>query len=385
LPGSLYTAPMASARAQPPVEVLSQVAGYITWVAVGAPMVLELPQGPAGLLGLWGGCFAGFGALFALINTPRFDPWVHRVRLLPLTLMTLCSLGVIGFGAGYWLGGILLIIVASYAAHLLSLPHAALWVLGQTVAMGVLFLATGEAARALVQVALYLGFQLFALFTSYAALSEARAREALAKVNAELRVAQALLSENSRLAERLRIARELHDLVGHHLTALSLNLEVAAHLSEGRARAHVETSQGLAKGLLSDVREAVSSLRGDGLELSGALTVLIRDLPTLKVHLELADDLRIDDPQRAQVLLRCVQEIVTNAARHAQAENLWLSVTPSPHGLNLSARDDGRGAGALTWGNGLTGMRERLEGLGGRLELHPNPGHGFALTATLPV
>lgn len=125
-------------------------------------------------------------------------------------------------------------------------------------------------------------------------------------------------------------------------------------------------------------------MRGDGPELSGALTVLIQDIPTPKVHLKLADNLRIDDPQRAQVLLRCVQEIVTNAARHAQAENLWLNVAPSPQGLKLSARDDGRGAGALTWGNGLTGMRERLEGLGGRLELHPNPGHGFALTATLP-
>ena len=133
------------------------------------------------------------------------------------------------------------------------------------------------------------------------------------------------------------------------------------------------------------MREVVSSLRGDGLELSGALHTLVGDIPAPKVHLELAEDLSIDDPQRAQVLLRCVQEIVTNAARHAHAENLWLRVAPSPEGFTLSARDDGRGAGALVWGNGLTGMRERLESLGGRLELYPNPGRGFALTATLPA
>lgn len=60
-------------------------------------------------------------------------------------------------------------------------------------------------------------------------------------------------------------------------------------------------------------------------------------------------------------------------------------MAPSPEGLTLSARDDGRGTGTLVWGNGLTGMRERLEMLGGRLELQPNPGRGFALTATFPL
>ncbi|ADI15617.1 sensor histidine kinase [Truepera radiovictrix] len=381
---------MPSARSALPVEVLSQVAGYITWLAVGVPMALEPAQGPAWLSVLWGGCFVGFGALFALINAPRLDPWVHRVHLLPLSLMTLCSLGVIGFGPGYWLGGILLIIVASYAAHLLSLPHAALWVLGQTVAMGALFLATGETVPALVQAALYLGFQSFALFTSHAALSEARAREALARVNAELRATQALLSESSRVAERLRIARELHDLIGHHLTALSLNLEVASFVleaqGESKALAHVRTSQSLAKGLLGDVREVVSEVRaGSSLDLAGALRTLIQGIPDLRIHLDVPEDLSVDDPQRAQVVLRCVQEVVTNTVRHAGARNLWVRVARTERGLTLSARDDGGGAHALGRGNGLTGMGERLEGLGGRLELHPNPGRGFSLEAWLPL
>lgn len=390
MPGSLYTARMPSARAALPVEALSQVAGYITWLAVGVPMVLEPPQGPTWPLVLWGGCFAGFGALFALINAPRLDPWVHRVRLLPLSLMTLCSLGVIGFGAGYWVGGVLLIIVASYAAHLLPLPHAALWVLAQTVVMGALFLATGEVAQALVQAALYLGFQSFALFSTHAALSEARAREVLARVNAELRATQELLSESSRVAERLRIARELHDLIGHHLTALSLNLEVASHVleaqGEGRALTHVRTAQGLAKGLLGDVREVVSEVRSGGaLDLAGALQTLLEGIPDLQIHLDVQDDLGVDDPQRAQVVLRCVQEVITNTVKHAGARNLWITLERTERGLTLAARDDGGGARALGRGNGLTGMEERLEGLGGRLELHPNPGRGFSLEAWLPL
>ncbi len=173
-------------------------------------------------------------------------------------------------------------------------------------------------------------------------------------------VAQALLAKSSRLAERLRIAHELHDLIGHHLTALSLNLEVAG----GKAKAHIETSQGLAKELLSDVREAVGSLRAGGLELSGAIVVLVQDIPTPKVHVEVADALKIDDPQRAQVLLRVVQEVITNTVRHARAENLWLRLEPA-----TTVRVPGH--------LGMVWKRP--------LELHPNPGRGFALTATLPA
>ena len=103
------------------------------------------------------------------------------------------------------------------------------------------------------------------------------------------------------------------------------------------------------------------------------------------VHLELSGYLQVDDPGRALALLRVMQEIVTNTVRHARAQNLWLVLEPTAQGVRLSARDDGHGAPALCPGNGLTGMQERVETLGGRLELHPNPGRGFALTATLPA
>jgi signal transduction histidine kinase len=91
------------------------------------------------------------------------------------------------------------------------------------------------------------------------------------------------------------------------------------------------------------------------------------------------------DPQRAQVLLRCAQEIITNSVRHAQASNLWIRLSATPEGLAMSARDDGCGVSSVHHGNGLTGMTERLVQLGGKLEIESSRGAGFALHAWLPM
>ena len=367
-----------------PLWSLSQAAGLVTWLAVGVPRGLERLQGPVpGTFSLWLVCYLSFGVLFALLSDPRFDAWLPHRSLLPL--LTLLTFGVIGFGAGYWLGGVLLIITASSAPHLLSPRNAALWIVGQTAVMTLLFLLTGEVINALVQAALYLGFQLFALFTTRAALSEAAAKERLAQLNAELRATQELLRESSRMAERVRLAHELHDVIGHHLTALSLNLEVASHVAEGRALTQVQTAQAISKTLLAEVRGVVSKVREPiCLDLAAALRLLSRDIPTPQVHVTVAPGVALEDPERAQVMLRCAQEMITNTVKHAEAQNLWLRLEQDDHALTLHAHDDGCGAGSFACGNGLTGMRERLETLGGRLELNPSSGRGFSLTAALP-
>ena len=104
----------------------------------------------------------------------------------------------------------------------------------------------------------------------------------------DLQNTRLLATESSRIAERVRIARELHDLVGHHLTALTLNLEVASHLVEGNAKDKVRQAQSVAKLLLSDVREVVSQLRqDDAIDLTKALHSLVEGVPQLAIHLEL--------------------------------------------------------------------------------------------------
>ena len=107
--------------------------------------------------------------------------------------------------------------------------------------------------------------------------------------------------------------------------------------------------------------------------------------PEPRIHLDLPDALALTDPQRAQVLLRCAQEIITNSVRHAHARNLWIGLAEDEQRLALTARDDGRGADEVEAGNGLQGMSERLRQMGGDLKIETRPGAGFALSAWMPV
>ena len=187
------------------------------------------------------------------------------------------------------------------------------------------------------------------------------------------------------MAERVRIARDLHDLIGHHLTALSLNLEVASHVSEGKALAHVQKAQTLTKLLLSDVRETVGVMREDAvLNLSNALETLTRDIPNLKIHLTLPHDLRLDDPHRAQALLRCVQEVLTNTVKHAGAANLWLDVIRTEGGSSSALETTAR-RGERHRGSWAQRHERALRLLGGDVSLASTPGQGFSLRARLPV
>src|ERR671919_1026575 len=181
------------------------------------------------------------------------------------------------------------------------------------------------------------------------------------------------------LAERERLSRELHDTLGHHLTALSLNLEAARHLAaDDRTREQVERAQSVTSLLLRDVRGVVSALRGeDPIGLADALRILVDAVPEPRIHLQVADDLPVTDPLRAQTVLRCVQEIITNAVRQAHAANLWIELSRSDSGLRITASDDGRGANEIRPGHGLLGMRERVEAVGGHLDIQSEVTRGF--------
>ena len=91
------------------------------------------------------------------------------------------------------------------------------------------------------------------------------------------------------------------------------------------------------------------------------------------------------DPEQGHLLLRCVQEIITNSVRHARARNLWIRLSLSQDGVAMSARDDGRGVNTVQAGNGLRGMSERLSQLGGKLEVESQIGAGFTLHAWIPT
>src|SRR5205085_10751655 len=206
--------------------------------------------------------------------------------------------------------GILLVIVAWELALLLPTWTALLWILGQTALLATILYEGRLSNLALFATNTSLGFQLFAFVTASIAKRESRARNDLGRANAELRATRELLAESSRLGERARISGELHDVLGHNLTALNLHLEVAKHVSDGKALEHVQKSQALAKLLLRDVREVVSAVRGDDqIDVRRAVETLVDGLPYPKIHLNIAGDLKVDDSACAHTLLRCIQEV----------------------------------------------------------------------------
>lgn len=277
---------------------------------------------------------------------------------------------------------ILFVVTAAIAARLVS-PRLAVAVVAVQTAVLAVGIAFGgwPFTDVVLGVVAYGGFQAFGALMVLAARRETEARHELAATHAELRSAMAVLEATSRDSERLRIARDLHDVVGHQLTALALELEVASH-SEDPA-VHVRRAREIAKGLLGDVRSTVGQMRDRAQPLEPSLMALARDVPGLTVSVTVAGADEIGGEETG-VILRCAQEAITNTLRHAGADRLDLLVDAGPEGVRLLASDDGRGVERVEPGHGLNGMRERVESLGGSLVVHTSPGSGFRLVCELP-
>ena len=365
-------------------------AGILTWCLVGialllAPLYARQPLTTASIIGAW--------SAMALFLMAFLHPWSRMrmvapfwQRVIALGVMTAAVIAVSYFSRSSF-GAILSTVIAGILPWLLPRLLGVAWLFALSLVFAVMVALLPQFGWIFLipQLMILLGLMLFAFAASTLALNQLRARDELRRVNSELRATQSLLAENTRIAERVRIARELHDLVGHHLTALSLNLEVASHTSAGKTKEHVDRAGSIARLLLSDVREVVSDMRQDDrVDLREAVRELASGVPEPAIHLDIPDELSLTDPKRAQILLRCAQEVITNTVRHARAQNLWIRLTADDDGLRLVARDDGRGAAELLPGNGLTGMRERIKELGGRLEIMTRPDSGFRINAWMP-
>ncbi len=370
---------------------LLRYAGLFTWACVGIPLVLNAWYFSEGIprenLVAWRVAWFTFGICYWVLTGRLGRGGGQAVNLLLLGTLTTCAIAVSYFSNTGLAGGLLLVI-AGLLPWQLGVRLGLAWMVLQHLALVPVFASWEEFSliEALLQALFYIGYSTVAFVTGLVARQQAQAREEQRRLNAELRATRALLAESTRLTERMRISRELHDLLGHHLTALSLNLEVATHLSEGKVREQVQQAHLLAKLLLTDVREAVSQLREDDeVDLRESLGELVQGVPAPQIHLNAPSTLPGGDPVRAQVILRCAQEIITNAVRHSGAQNLWLELAQERDGIRIRARDDGGGSTGFKPGNGLSGMRERLQEFGGDLTVSTQPGGGFALDAFLPL
>jgi signal transduction histidine kinase len=367
-----------------PLPRALRLLGYALCVIIAAPEIVGWITGGRSPHGaLWLICYAVFVAGFHLGASAASGAAgnVRRVVALGIEEGAMVALAL---AAPCQFAALALVVTALQAALFLRPRALVITLAAHTGVVSFLVMRGCGAWTSVSWLLAMVGFQAAVAVAVVLARRESEARADLLQTNIALRAARARLAEGARAEERHRIARDLHDALGHNLTALGLQLEVARSVAPEKAAPHVTKACALADEALSDVRAAVGAMRGaGGADVGRALRELCAETPGLVVHLDLPEPFAVDDADRAHCLVRCVQEIVTNTLRHAGAQNLWIRVARTASFVEVDARDDGRGASEVRAGNGLRGMRERIEEMGGRLAVAAAP--AFSVSARLPV
>lgn len=362
--------------------------GLLTWALVAGIELMWrgstlLATQPAQLLlTVVGYLVALIGFLLVALESPgRWAPWLPKLGV-ALQVMAVLGLQLLDHRS---LNQILLVMWASQLPYFLSLGRSVLLCAAAIVLNAVIQAAIEPTAVPWFEPTIYFTFCLFAMFTSRNAMVTEQARLELAQRNAELEATQKLLAASAQHSERLRIARDLHDTMGHHLTALALQLEILQHQTGSAAEQTQTQSRQLVKLLLADVRATVSNLRSEHqLDVQPLLAPLLRSSPKLKIIADIAPDLTVADTRIAETLLRAVQEILTNTWRHSSAQQLTLRLHQQQDAVVLTAEDDGQVANDWQPGNGLKGLSERVSALSGHYQFGPNERGHFSLRIALP-
>ena len=346
--------------------------GWIAAIAIAGSTLIAEPRPGAegdGVLVALGLALLVAGMALSLATAPHGN--VRVTTLLLLAVASLLLAAVQPDGAGY--AGVYFVIVIG-GMGLARTP--ALLICGGTVAALVVILVLEGMHPGVIS-----GI-VFSLVPWFLVMRLVRR---LATSIEELRESRAAHAESAALAERGRVARELHDVLAHSLSALALQLEGTRLLaSRGGADPEVidglERAHHLAVGGLGEAREAISALRGDDLpaleDLAGAFpgaTLTVTGTP------------REPSSEARLALYRTAQEALTNVRRHSASDRVELRLAYGHDGTTLTVQDHGSSAPLLGGsGYGLTGMRERAELLGGRLNAGPTD-DGFRVELWLPA
>lgn len=241
---------------------------------------------------------------------------------------------------------------------------------------------------------------LFVLLLVNALLSERQSRAKLLLANTQLRQYALRIEDQATLQERNRIAREIHDALGHTLTAQRIQLESARLFlppDAEKARSFLQEAEQLGSRSLQEVRRSISTLRSDplqGQDLKGAIAKALDEFSqTTQISPQVT--LHLSQPLPGEIntaLYRIVQESLTNICKHSQATQVSLCLEERrdavhPPSIRLQIEDNGQGfePEQNTTGFGLQGMRERTAALGGQLILTSQPGQGCRITVTIPL
>lgn len=237
------------------------------------------------------------------------------------------------------------------------------------------------------------GIVFVVVFTRVAA-SEREARTALAEANQLLRDHAVQVEELATTKERNRLAREIHDSLGHYLTVVNVQIGAAQailELDRQRALDHLSNAQALTQEGLAEVRRSVAALRASPIEsrpLPEALAKLTEqwNAAGLRAKFVVAGPIRPVTPQVNLTLYRAAQEALTNVGKHAHASSVELHLDYRDERLiRLRVKDDGLGSANSEGGFGLLGVRERVQLLNGAVHVRAGAGEGFSLEVELPA
>lgn len=328
-------------------------------------------------------------------------PLLARRRWPPAVFVAMIGLSTIALAAGLardWFVGpaLVLFVIADRAPSRSELTRT---IASSTVLIAVALVVTGSATPPS-QVAEGLAVGAVVLGLGWTLGSASRERRAYRAAAAAAQVRQSVADE------RLRIAREIHDVVAHGLSLIVVRASVAGHVLEQRpeeAREALAVIEATGRQSLGELRRVVGALREVTLPVAatptveaplgsgGELQAIVDGVTEAGVRVELdADDLGPLPSLVAETVQRVVQEALTNVVRHAAPTACRVSVRTAPGEIVVRVEDDGpsagwRPTGVSGGGNGLAGMRERVSLLGGTLEAGPRPGGGFRLEARLPL
>jgi signal transduction histidine kinase len=374
-------------------------------VCVGGLVALLQSSAVAGIALVIGGTLAWL-ILFRVFSSRTLT--VGQATLLHLTMIavTFLVLSATWVGAGFdWLLPLATVALLPFRIPLARAILFTLLVLAGTVAA----LALLERAAHLDQfifnlstlIPAFLFCFLFPLAARREGIERARAEALVKELEAAQQQLRAYAAESEELAisrERNRMAREIHDTLGHYLTILAVQLETALKMEElGDARLYAELVEArrAAAECLAEVRRSVAALRPadlTALSLPDALARLVSEYEALDPAIEIALDIEgstgaLDLEQRL-ALYRCAQEALTNIRKHANASRALLRLRVDDHKAEFLALDNGSGASSgdeNAPGFGLLGIRERVALLGGISSMGPEPGKGWRVQVTLPL
>ncbi len=371
----------------------------VSWLQGGASWSFALQSTVVGLVYLWLTVGLGDQLLEGRRKTPA---WIYfALQLLTLGVLAYVFIQHRTFGV-IWLLHMPLITHARMMLSPLGTALVCLASLGWMTAHVQILAGWQEVPGSIFGIGTAVAFVLF--FTDIA-MREASARaksqklgEKLEEANRRLGAYAVQAEELAAARERARMAREIHDSVGHSLTAVHMQIEAARTMlgrDEAKTRSALDKAQMCIQDGLTEIRRSVSALRADPLDGRG-LDEALADLADVSSDSGLPVRLRVSGPRRplnadtTLVLYRCAQEGLTNARKHAQARHVSLELDysradGSEGSIGLRVQDDGIGAEAPEGGFGLLGLRERAQQMGGRLDIQSTPGEGFVLKLTVPA